>query len=223
MSRQMSDVAKDLGTDMTKVSIVPFGVNPEVFNSDHRKLPEDQFVITSTRNLEKVYNIPHLLKSLALVKDKIPNLKVNLMGFGSLEADLKKMALDLGISNFIEFWGKVSQSQIADTLNKSHVFVSVSLSDGNNISLNEAMACDAFCIATNIPANQQWIEEGVNGFLVEINDVEGLADNILRTYSNYRELQEKASPINKEIIKEKGIWANNMKVVEQKYREMVNR
>lgn len=222
MSQQMSDVAKELGTDMSKVTIVPFGVNPDVFNSINRKLPEEHFVITSTRNLERVYNIPHFLRAIALVKDQIPALKVNLMGFGTLEGELKKMTQDLGISEITTFWGKVNQSQIAETLNKSHVFVSVSLSDGNNISLNEAMACDAFCIATNIPANQQWIENGVNGFLVEINDVEGLADRILQTYTNYDELQAKASPINKKIIEEKGIWANNMKVVEQKYQEMVN-
>lgn len=222
MSQQMSDVARDLGTDMSKVAIVPFGVNPDVFNANQRKLPENEFVVTSTRNLEKVYNIPHFLKALALVKDKIPNLKVNLMGFGSLEKELKKMTVDLGISDFITFWGRVNQSQIATTLNNSHVFVSVSLSDGNNISLNEAMACDAFCIATNIPANRQWIEDGVNGFLVEIDDVEGLADRILQAYSNYQLLHDKASPINKKIIEEKGIWANNMEVVEKKYQEMVN-
>ncbi|MDR0802360.1 glycosyltransferase [Fluviicola sp.] len=220
MSQEMSDVAKSIGTDMSKVSIVPFGVDPAIFNADHRVLSPDEFVVTSTRNLEKIYNIPHLLKALHLVKDQIPNLKVNIMGYGSLQEELEALVAELGLSESVIFWGKVTQYQIAETLNKSQVFVSVSLSDGNNISLNEAMACGAFCIATDIPANRQWVENKVNGFLVEIDDVEGLASRISEVYANYDSLQKKASPINKAIIQERGTWSNNMKVVEQKYQEM---
>lgn len=221
MSQEMSDIAKGLGTDMSKVSIVPFGVDPEIFNATQRSLPKDEFVVTSTRNLEKIYNIPHFLKALHLVKDQIPNLKVNIVGYGSLREELEALTAELALKEQVTFLGKVNQYQIAETLNRSHIFVSVSLSDGNNISLNEAMACDAFCIATNIPANRQWIEDGVNGFLVDIDDVEGLAARILQAYKSYDELQEKAGPINKAIIEERGIWSNNMKVVEQKYQEML--
>lgn len=221
MSQEMSDVAKSIGTDMSKVSIVPFGVDPKIFNADKRSLHENEFVVTSTRNLEKIYNIPHLLKALHRVKDQIPNLRVNILGYGSLRADLEALTNELRLTEQVKFFGKVTQYEIAETLNHSHVFVSVSLSDGNNISLNEAMACDAFCIATDIPANRQWIEHGVNGFLVEIDDVEALAVCLLKAYENYSELQEKASPVNRAIIEERGIWSSNMNVVEQKYRDMI--
>ncbi|AEA44155.1 glycosyltransferase family 4 protein [Fluviicola taffensis] len=222
MSPEMRDVAQEIGTNMSKVSIVPFGINPDVFNSNSRALMADEFVITSTRNLEQIYNIPHLLNALALIKDKVPNLRVNIMGSGSLQEKLEDLNTKLNLSKQVTFWGKVNQFQIAETLNQSHVFVSVSQSDGNNISLNEAMACGAFCIATDIPANRQWIQDGENGFLVQINDVEGLANRILEVYSNYETLQGKAIPFNKKIIEEKGIWTKNMKVIEQKYLEMIN-
>jgi glycosyltransferase involved in cell wall biosynthesis len=222
MSQEMYDVTREMGTDMSKVDIVPFGIDPVVFNSDSRALPDNEFVITSTRNLETIYNIPHLIRAVAIVKDKIPNLKVNIMGFGRLKDELIALTHELGLSELVTFWGEVNRYQISETLNKTHIFVSVSLSDGNNISLNEAMACDAFCIATNIAANREWITDGENGFLVEINDVEGLASRIMETYTNYEAFHKKASPINKKVIEEKGIWANNMKVVEQKYHEMIN-
>ena len=98
-----------------------------------------------------------------------------------------------------------------------------SLSDGNNISLNEAMACGAYCIATDIPANRQWITDKVNGDLVPVNDVEYLAQTIVNAFENYSKLQEKALPVNKNVILEKGIWSSNMKRVNELYSALIKK
>lgn len=223
MSPQMYDVALEIGAKKEKVMVLPFGINPAIFNEKERNLPADRFVITSTRNLEKVYNIPHIFHAIAQVKDRIPNWHLNVIGYGTMADELKSLAKELGIADQITFFGKSTAQQIAETFSKSHVFLSTSLSDGNNISLNEAMACGVFSIATDIPANRQWIRDGENGFLVPINGVDELAEKLLYTYQHYDALQEKALPINREIIQERGIWQNNMEKVEQKYRELVSR
>jgi glycosyltransferase involved in cell wall biosynthesis len=83
------------------------------------------------------------------------------------------------------------------------------------------MACGVFPIVTSIPANTQWIEDGENGFLVEIDDVESLANRIKEIYLNYPKLQNKASSLNKNIIEKRAIWSVNMKSVESKYFELI--
>ena len=72
---------------------------------------------------------------------------------------------------------------------------------------------------TDIPANKQWIQEGVNGFLIPTGDPEILANKILYVYENYKELEKKAIPFNDKIIAEKALWSANMAIVESKYRE----
>lgn len=218
MADHMKIAIENLGVSPSKVETVPFGIDPKVFNDDERKVPEDKFVITSTRNFEPVYNIPHLINAVAIAKKKIPNLQLNLIGAGSLKDEIIKLVNEKDLNDNVVFYGKIPQPEIASVLNRSHLFVSVSLSDGNNISLNEAMACGTFCIATEIPANTQWINDGENGFLVKINDVEGLADKIVNSYFNYEKYQENAVPFNKKIIAEKAIWENNMKLVDKKYK-----
>jgi len=203
-----------------KMTVLPFGINTKLFNDNNRKISNEKFVITSTRNFEDVYNIPHLIKSIAILKDKIPNLQLNMIGDGTKRKEIEKLIRSNGLENSTEFFGKLSQDKIADVLNKSHVFVSVSLSDGNNISLNEAMACGAYCIATDIPANQQWIHDGVNGRLVKINDVNSLSEIILELYKNYEKYSSGALIENKKIIAGKCDWAVNMKTVENKYIEL---
>jgi len=221
MAEHMKTAIIHLGVDSKKISTVPFGIDPNLFNDSERLLNSNKFVIISTRNFEDVYNIPHLLKAIAKVRSTIPNLNLNLIGAGSKQHELEKLCKELLIDDCTFFIGKLPQIQIAKELNQSHVFISVSKSDGNNISLNEAMACGVFPIVTSIPANTQWIEDGENGFLVEIDDVESLANRIKEIYLNYPKLQNKASSLNKNIIEKRAIWSVNMKSVESKYFELI--
>lgn len=222
MADHMKIAIQELGVDSSKISTIPFGIDPLVFNSKSRKLNNEKFVITSTRNFENVYNIPHFLKAVAKVKNTIPNLQINLIGDGSQRSMIRDLIRDLNIEDITILFGKISQTRIAEILNQSHLFVSVSLSDGNNISLNEAMACGALPIVTNIPANTQWINDNENGFLVEINDVEILAEKLVYAFQNYGIIHEKMLNINQEIIKEKALWSQNMEKVQIKYNELIN-
>lgn len=221
----MSDFMKkeivELNVSENKISVVPFGIDPLVFNDNNRSLPPNKFVVTSTRNFERIYNIEHLIEAIAKIRNEIPNLHLNLIGIGSLKKKFEDQILKLQLVSQVSFLGKLSQPEIAKTFDETHVFVSVSLSDGNNISLNEAMASSVLCIATNIPANTQWIKDGENGFLVEINDVNSLAQKIIDAYRMYNQLQSKFVPLNKSIILDRCIWSSNMKRVEDKYKSLI--
>ena len=222
MANHMKLAMLNIGNFDLKTEVVPFGIDTNLFNANNRKVNENHFVITSTRNFEDVYNIPHLLNALSKIKSQIPNLRLNLIGGGSKREFIEKLVKELGLTNFTKFYGKIPQSEMVKILNKSHVFVSVSLSDGNNISLNEAMACGIFPIVTDIAANTQWITHQENGFLVAINDVVQLADLILESYNHYSEWSEKSFKINQKIIHEKADWHKNLKIVENKYMLLTN-
>jgi len=222
MADHMKKAIEDLGVPSSKVSTVPFGIDPLIFNDENRLISENEFVITSTRNFEDIYNIPHLIKAVSKIKDQIPGIKLNLIGDGSLRSEIEEMVDSFGLKPFTTFYGKIPQPQIASILRGSNLFISVSLSDGNNISLNEAMACGTYSIVTNIAANQQWIENGENGFLVEIDDVEDLASKILKVKDSYTDLVNNARNINHQKIQDKGIWSVNMEKVEQGYKRLVS-
>lgn len=220
MADHMKDAIINLGIASKKVTTVMFGIDPRIFNHDNRAVPNDKFVITSTRNLEPVYNIELLLNAVELVKNKIPALSVNLIGDGSLRVKLERMSSERGLNGIVTFHGRIPQTDISRILNRSHLFVSASLSDGNNVSLNEAMACGVFSLATDIPANRQWVEAGVNGFLIPTDKPEELAERVLYVYKNYAELEKRAMPFNDKIISEKALWSVNVAIVENKYREL---
>ncbi|MDT8412027.1 MAG: glycosyltransferase family 4 protein [Vicingaceae bacterium] len=222
MADHMKEATSVIGNFQHKITVLPFGIDTNLFNADNINHAKDKFVICSTRNFENVYNIPHLLKAVEKVKSEINNLELHLIGDGSKRDDIEKLVASLNLSEITKFYGKIPQNEIVKVLNKTNVFISVSLSDGNNISLNEAMACGCFPIATNIPANTQWIEHGKNGFIVEIDNVTQLSLQILEVFNNFENLNEKASKINQQIISERADWNKNIRWMEEKYKELIN-
>ncbi len=222
LAPHMSEAAKKIGADPSKLDEIPFGIDNHIFNSHQRIEGKPKFTITSTRNHETVYNIPHLIKAVAKIKDSIPNIEFIIAGEGSLKPQLENMVAEYGLNDITTFTGKISQVEMVSLLKKTDIFATVSLSDGNSLSLAEAISCGAMCIASDIPANKQWIHPNKNGFLVSINDVDDLAEKILYINKNHEEFYKKSLVIGKAIIEESGIWDENMKEVEKKYLEFAH-
>ncbi len=74
MADHMKTAIENIGVNADKISIVPFGIDSSIFNDNNRKLSSEKFIISSTRNLEVVYNIPHLINAVADAKVSIPNI-----------------------------------------------------------------------------------------------------------------------------------------------------
>ncbi|MFM2017263.1 MAG: hypothetical protein RL007_919 [Bacteroidota bacterium] len=212
-----------LKTDARKVETVMFGIDPSIFNDQTRALPSGKFVITSTRNFEPVYNHKLLFDAMQILRDSIPGIELNMIGAGSREQEVRSWYTNAGMNDFVHFKGRMPQVQIAEHLRSSHVFVSTSLSDGNNVSLNEAMACGCVSVVTDIPANRQWMKDGVNGYLVPVDDAKKFADKILYIYTNYASLQESSGRYNAPLIAEKALWNVNMDRVAAKYSELTGK
>jgi L-malate glycosyltransferase len=223
LAEHMSVAVRKIGANMSKVEVIPFGIDSSIFNSSQRVNNTSRFTITSTRNHEEIYNIPHLIKAVSKIKQSIPNLEFVIAGDGTLKNELEKLVELEDLKEITTFLGKIPQSEMVALLNRTHVFVTVSKSDGNSLSLAEAFACGAFCIATNIPANVQWIHNNENGFLVEIDNISELADKLLYCYENYDLLSRKVIEVNPKIIEEKGDWKLNMQKIESKYQLLVEK
>ncbi len=223
MADHMKKAITDLGVSEKKVSTVMFGIDPKIFSRENRLIDVSKFVITSTRNFEPVYNLDLLIDALNLIQDKIPNLEVNLIGAGSLKNQMEEKVLKYNMQNTVKFYGKVQQTEIASTLCRSNLFVTTSLSDGNNISLNEAMACGTISIATDIPANRFWMKDGVNGFLVPTDNPQVLADKILYVYKHYSEMESNCISYNEKMISTYALFESNMRLVENKYKSFLKK
>ena len=133
---------------------------------------KDAFVFGTVGRLTKVKGQKVLLQAFAKVIRKYPNSWLVITGKGSLEAELRRLAMELNINKRVVFLG--FRMDIPDILRAYDAFILPSFSEGLPLSLLEAMA-------TGIPV----ISSRVGG-VPEILD--GFDQKIMVTPSSVKEL-----------------------------------
>lgn len=206
VAQHMNPAVAALGISEDSVSAVPFGVDALRFVPPAvPRLENDTLRLICTRNFAPIYNVSTLITALQRVAQRGLRLQVDLVGEGPLRPELEAQVASSGIGPWVTFHGHVNHTRLAELLAQAHIFVTPALSDGNNVSLNEAMACACFPIGTDIPANAQWLEHEVNGLLYPPGDAEALTECILRAAAD-GQWRERAGKLNREIVEQRADW-----------------
>jgi glycosyltransferase involved in cell wall biosynthesis len=222
MAPHMTDLLVKRGyATVDKIINLPFGVDTNVFNPDKRtRQHENQpAIVVSTRRPDYGMDVDTFVKAVPLVLKAFDNIRFIITGEGPLRQSMEHLASELGVSGHIEFRGEITHQEMPELLGMADVFVSTSPSDGNNVSLNEAMACGAFPIATDIPANRAWIEPGKNGLVYPCRDVNQQAERIIEALRR-PDWRQSVMPQNWEIIRTRASWSNSMAEMESHYRRL---
>jgi glycosyltransferase involved in cell wall biosynthesis len=107
-----------------------------------------------------------------------PETRFVFVGDGPIEDELRNEASKLGIRSSVDFLGH--REDIPELLATGSMAVRASLSEGLPLVALEAMAAGLPVIATDVGGTREVVEDGVTGYLLQPNDVEGLADRICR-------------------------------------------
>lgn len=218
VAQHMNAAVTALGVAPNCVIAVPFGVNTQHFLPPPVDRPEAAPLrLICTRNFGPIYSVHTLIEALRILRERGLALQVSLVGEGPLRSELQAQVARFRLDDCITFHGHVDHARLAQLLAQAHLFVTPALSDGNNVSLNEAMACASFPIATNIAANSQWIENGVNGLLYPVGDAVRLAD-VIEQGARDVGLRQRAALLNRRIVETRADWRMCVKRMEETYR-----
>lgn len=221
VAQHMNSAVAALGVPIEAVSAVPFGVDTRHFVPPPFERPESPPLrLICTRNFGPIYSVHTLIDALRMVRDRGVELHVDLVGEGPLRSELQAQVTRCGLDAFVTFHGHVDHATLAQLLADAHLFVTPALSDGNNVSLNEAMACACFPIATDIPANAQWIDDGVNGLLYPSGDARRLTECIARAAADVA-LRSRAGQRNREIVEQRADWRVCVARMDDIYRKAI--
>jgi glycosyltransferase involved in cell wall biosynthesis len=141
-------------------------------------LDRTDVVIGTVGNFTRKKNQQMLLHATALLAERIPNVRLVLIGTGPLEENLRRLAVRLGIGDRTIFAG--SRDDVLELLPGLDVFCLSSQFEGLSIALVEAMATGIACVATAVGGIPEVIEDGVSGLLVPSGATAALADTLER-------------------------------------------
>jgi len=107
-----------------------------------------------------------------------------------------------GIAANAHLLPKLPQEELWALLKQARVFASPSSHDGTPNSLLEALACGCFPVVGDIESLREWVEDGVNGLLVDPRDPSALAKAVLTALAD-AELRESAAEHNLALVEQR--------------------
>ncbi len=185
----VSDAARDFMRDVDgitrEIDVVHLGFDFEKLspNQDDRErirqefgFAPDDFVIGYVANFALGKGHIQLMEAFGNVLDEVPNAKLFLPGRGEI-ADVNDAAAKLPKETIV-FPGW--RFDVPACLNAMDIFVQPSLSEAFSQVIMEALGVGLPVIATRVGGAAEVIENGVNGILIEPDDMQQIADEVLR-------------------------------------------
>jgi glycosyltransferase involved in cell wall biosynthesis len=160
-------------------------------NGLHRSLSDGSRVVLTVARMaasERYKGHDVVLRAMASVVAKIPNLTYVVVGGGDDRVRLKALTDELGLREHVAFTGEVSDSELAALYRRSEVFVLPARTvlddrnpqgEGFGIVFLEAMAFGKPVIGPRYGAPAELIRHGENGLLVDPEDPASAAKALL--------------------------------------------
>lgn len=188
--------AKKTGIAPAQYDVIYNGVDIRRFNVEpireqltkQYNIPGDAKIITMVGRLTASKNHPMLLRIAQKAKQDNLNCHFLIIGHGEKEQDLKDLAFQLNINDTVHFLGL--RLDVPAILKSSDIFCYTTLFEGFPNALLEAMTAGLPIITTDFDGVRELIEDGINGRIVNINDVEG-AYAALKYYIGSDEVMKK--------------------------------
>ena len=161
-----------------KLKYIPaFYIDLEVFKSQS---VEKKYDLVFSGRLVKSKGIKLLLKAVEILKLQNPNIKLIIVGLGSLENKIKKYIKEHNLQDNVTFSGWLpTADDLARVYNQSKIFVMPSFNEGGPRTPLEAMACKVPVITSRVGIMLDIIEHGKNGLFINW-DAKDIVEKILR-------------------------------------------
>ncbi len=211
------NLAINYGMNPSRIITFPWGANIQKYSprTSHPELrtrlgwDADKFVILSTRGWSELYGVEDLARAFVILARKYPELRLLMLGNGPLAPRIRKIFQQGGVQDYVHFPGQISQENLPDYYRAADLYISTSHSDGTSISLLEALASGLPVLLTDIPGNQEWIDEpGKVGWLFKDGAVDSLVAGITHAVENRDQLPAMGRAA-RQLAETRGNWETN--------------
>jgi len=161
-----------------RIRLVPHGIDARRYRQTG-SLGGSCPVLTFVGFMDTNKGVDLLPEIMRVVAAAVPGVMLQIIGDGPLRAQLERECEERGLLDQCSFLGQRQIDEVADALKRSDVLIHPTRIEGFGLTIVEAMAAGAVPVVTRLQGiTDDIIEDGVNGFLIEPNDVAGFARRI---------------------------------------------
>lgn len=158
-----------VGLGFKRVFVVPEGLNLRPLEALPQK--SEVPVLVYCGRLKRAKRPDHAVRAFALLKERLPEAELWVIGDGPFKRELEGMA-PLGV----RFFSGLSNGERFELLRKAWVLVNPSVREGWGLNVIEANAFGVPCVGYDVCGLRDSIRDGETGFLAASGDVAGLAE-----------------------------------------------
>ncbi len=178
--------------------------------------------IATTARLVAWKGVDGIIRAVALLKKRVPDITFMVAGEGPEMESLEKLAKDLNISDCVKFLGKISRAETWRLRKASEVYVLNSTYEGLPHTVLTSFAAEIPTVATNVSGTNEAIYHEKTGLLVTPGNTEELANAIERLF-NDKVLCNQLVENGKKLLKEKFSWEAHIEELNRFFQAVVSK
>lgn len=189
---QTQQIKKYFPESIQKKTTVIFNpVNEKVFSEERVSSVSDSIKpknnsIISVGRFHAQKNHRMMIEAFAMVADEFPDWKLIIYGDGPLRINLETLIRERGLENRVLLPGR--SENVIEEIACSKVFCLSSVYEGMSNAMVEAICVGLPVISTKVSGTEELIKDGYNGYLVELNDVNGMALGMKKLMTDEEEM-----------------------------------
>ncbi|WP_263381432.1 N-acetyl-alpha-D-glucosaminyl L-malate synthase BshA [Granulicella arctica] len=200
ISSHLRDRTREAFNISSEIEVIRNFVNCDVYQRDPAKVatmrplyakPEEK-ILAHLSNFRPVKRVTDVIEVFARVAAAMPA-RLLMIGDGPDRSAAEYLAARLGVRDRIHFLGK--QENVNELLPLADLMIMPSEMESFGLAALEAMACGVPAIATRVGGVPELIDDGINGLLFPIGDVDAMgtaATALLSDPAAYRTMAEAA-------------------------------
>lgn len=146
-----------------RITVVPNGVTPLPVTGTRRSGTP---VITCVTRMVVHKRLHLLLEALPAVLERVPDLRIELVGSGPHRAELERLSARLGLDGAVTFHGFVDEERKADLLRRAWLTVAPSVAEGWGLTVLEANSAGVPALAFSVPGLRDAVRHEETGWLL---------------------------------------------------------
>ena len=203
VSNYLASLASETFSLNKEIKVIHNFIDADVFKPKPRKsrmhTPKDYFLITHASNFRPIKNVILLLEAFRRFSKDKTNVHLDLIGTGPDRERAERYVNYHDLSLKVSFLGV--REDVPALFSNSDVLVVSSRNESFSLTAAEAMACSTPVIATRVGGLPEVVRDGIDGLLIESENVNELVAALEQLYKNPGERMRLGRNAREQIIK----------------------
>jgi glycosyltransferase involved in cell wall biosynthesis len=167
------------------IEVIPNAIELSLFKPPLEKQQNQAVRLLFVGRFNAFKSVETLIETASRLKERgITGFELQLIGDGERRAAVERLVVERGLTRQVHFLGWLDRSALVERYQQADMFVTATTWEGMPNTVLEAMACGLPVIATRAAGLEELVRTGVNGYLVDIGDTDGLAEWIATLINN---------------------------------------